>query len=118
MENFELKDKTYRFANRAVKLHKYLQGKYNDNKLAAYLLDEALKMGVAAEQAASVSKGKMFLQHLQEANSHLAATRFCIRLLRDAEYLDNQQSESLLSDCSEIEHMLSGILGSVQVGTQ
>lgn len=118
MENYELRDKTYRFASRAVKLHKYLIGKFSENELSSNLLKEALNLGLSGELAASETKGKMLIEQLRKANHHLIATRFYIRLLRDTEYLDNQQAESLLKDCSEIEDILSGILSAVQIGNK
>jgi len=117
MENFELSEKTFNFARRAVKLHKYLVEKFPGNELSALLLRDAVNLGRTAEVAAGESKGKPFLDQLRQANTYLLAAMFYVRLLRETEYLDNQQSESLLQDCREIQQMLKGILGSVQTAS-
>ncbi len=91
-----LQQKSYDFALRIVRLSEYLQGDRKEFALSKKILDE----GKQGENKPD------FIQKYSVANKEAFKTNFLLRLLRDSEKITTVQSESLISDCEELQKLL------------
>ena len=101
-----LKEKSYKFAIRSVDLNRYLR----DQKHEFVLSKQVLRCGTAvgalireAEfgQSRADFRSKMYIA-LNEANE----TEYWLNLLKDTNYINKTQFESLSDDCKELIRML------------
>ena len=101
-----LKEKSYNFAIRTVKLNQYLR----ENRREFVLSKQVLRCGTAigalireAEfgQSRADFRNKMYIA-LKEANE----TDYWLNLLKDTQYLGDKEFRSMSDDCSELIRML------------
>lgn len=100
-----LKDKSYAFALRSMKLFQYLTAEHREYVLSKQLLRSGTSIGANIEEAFKVSRD-LILSKLLIANKEAFETHYWLRLLRDSEILTAKQAESLLQECDEIQRML------------
>lgn len=106
MKESPLKEKSYKFALRIVKLCHYL----TDEKKEFGLSREVLRSGTAIashiEEATQAESTSDFVHKLSQANKEAFKTNYWLRLLRDSEYLTDKQAQSLIDDCEEMQRLL------------
>jgi four helix bundle protein len=101
MKDNIIRDKSYAFAIRIVKLYKYLCEEKKEFILSKQLLRSGTSIGTNIEEAIGGQSEKDFYSR---------ETHYWIRLLTDTEYLTKEQSDSILNDIEE----LLRIIGSIQ----
>lgn len=104
-------DKSYKFALRIVKLHRYLTVNKREFILSKQVLRSGTSIGANIEEAVGGYSEKDFLAKLTIAYKEARETRYWLRLLIDSSYLERKLAESLLSECEEI----CKIIGKIQV---
>ena len=117
MENYEImktdnvvKDKSYAFAVRIVKVYQYLCTEKKEFVLSKQLLRCGTSIGANIEEAIGGQSKKDFFAKLTISYKEARETHYWIRLLTDTEYINKEQSNSLLQDVEE----LLKIIGSIQ----
>ncbi len=105
-----LRDKSFAFAPRIVKLSEYLHDEKREFVLSKKVLDSGTAIGVLIEEAKQGENCADFIQKLSVANKEAFKTNFWLRLLRDANFLSEKLAESLLADCEELQKMLISAL--------
>ena len=113
MKNNIILDKTYKFALRIIKLHKYLVSEHKEFVLSKQVLRSVTSIGANSEEAdGSISKkdfrAKSFIAYKEAKETH-----YWIRLLRDSEYIGENLATSLLKDADEILKIIGSILKTV-----
>ena len=113
MEENVILNKTYNFALRIIKLHKFLNKEKQEYTLSKQILRSGTSIGANAEEASgSISKkefrAKFFISYKEARETH-----YWLRLLRDSDYIDKKLAESLISDTDEILKILGAILKTV-----
>jgi four helix bundle protein len=106
MKTSILKDKSYAFAIRSVKLFQYLTAEHKEYVLSKQLLRSGTSIGANIEEAFQGESRSDFIHKLSIANKEAFETHYWLRLLRDSEILTKKQAESLLQECDEIQRML------------
>ena len=106
MKTSILKDKSYAFALRSVKLFQYLTAEHKEYVLSKQLLRSGTSIGANIEEAFQGESRSDFIHKLSIANKEAFETHYWLRLLRDSEILTKKQAESLLQECDEIQRML------------
>lgn len=101
-----LQEKSYKFALRIVRLSQYLNDEKHEFVLSKKILDSGTAIGVLVEEAKQGENRADFSQKLSVANKEAFKTNFWLRLLRDSEFLNEKQAQSLLTDCEELQKML------------
>jgi four helix bundle protein len=101
-----LQEKSYRFALRIVKLSEYLTKEKHEFVLSKKLLDSGTNMGLLIEEGKQGENRPDFIQKYSVANKEAFKSHFLLRLLRDSSFLTANQTESLLSDCGELQALL------------
>jgi four helix bundle protein len=101
-----LREKSYAFALRIVKLSEYLHEEKREYVLSRKILDSGTNIGLLIEEGRQGENRADFLQKYSISNKEAFKTNFLLRLLRDGEYISETQARSLLDDCEELQKML------------
>ncbi len=102
--------KSYAFAIRIVKVYKYLCEEKKEFVLSKQLLRSGTSIGANVEEAIGGQSEKDFYAKLTISYKEARETHYWIRLLRDTNYLDENEAQSLINDADE----LLRIIGSIQ----
>lgn len=110
MKENVLKDKSYNFAIRCVKLYKYLAGEQKGFVLSKQILRSGTSIGANIEEANSGQSKNDFIAKLSISLKEAKETHYWLRLLYDCDYLNKNMFDSLLIDCNEIIALLTRII--------
>ena len=102
--------KSYAFAVRIVKNYKHLCENKKEFILSKQLLRCGTSIGANIEEAIGGQSDKDFYAKLTISYKEARETHYWIRLLKDTNYLTEEESVSLLNDTDE----LLRIIGSIQ----
>ena len=103
-------NKSYVFAQRIVKLYKYLLKQKQPRALAEQLLRSGTSIGANIEEATGGFSRRDFTAKCSIAYKEARETHYWLRLLRDTECLDAKLADSLLHNADELKRMLAAIL--------
>lgn len=106
MRNNVLKDKSYAFALRTVRLFQFLTSEHKEYVLSKQVLRSGTSIGANVEEAFQGESKSDFIHKLSIANKEAFETHYWLRLLRDSSILTKAQAESLLGECDELQRML------------
>jgi four helix bundle protein len=109
MENKEnpLKDKSYKFALRIVKLYKHLAEEKKEFILSKQVLRSGTSIGANITEGNQAQSKADFVHKLSIAHKESFETEYWLCLLRDGEIITEKQAESLLEDCKELQKILT-----------
>lgn len=107
-----LLDKSFAFALRIVRLRKYLisDAPHKEYDISKQLLRSGTSIGANAEEAQGAQSTTDFIAKLSIAYKEARESRYWVRLLEGAGYLDSAMGSSLLTDIDELCKILSRIL--------
>ena len=105
-----IRDKSYKFSLRIVKLYRYLIENKKEYILSKQVLRSGTSIGANVEEAIGGHSDRDFISKLTVAYKEARETRYWLNLLIDSGYLELKLTESLLDDCEEI----CRIIGSIQ----
>lgn len=106
MKESPLKNKSYAFALRIVKLSQYLRTKKKEFVLSKQLLRSGTSIGAMIREAEFGQSKPDFISKMSIALKEANESIYWLCLLHDAAYLDEQQFHSLNTDCEELIKML------------
>jgi len=101
-----IRDKSYNFALRIVKLSEYLNNEKREFVLSKKVLDSGVNIGLFVEEGRQGDDKGEFILKYSIANKEAFKTNFLLRLLRDSKSITESQAESLLTDCEELQKLL------------
>ena len=102
-----LKDKTYGFAIRIVKLHQFLQNERREFSLSKQILRSGTSIGALVAEAAYAQSKKDFVSKLSIAIKDSHETEYWLNLLKDTKFIDANMFQSLIDDLVEILKILT-----------
>lgn len=102
-----LKEKSYSFALRIVKMCRFLNEEKREFILSEQVLRSGTSIGANIEEANQGQSRSDFIHKLSIYLKEAVETIYWLRLLRDSEILSQNQAESLLNDCRELEKLLT-----------
>ena len=106
-EKRTVKYKSKKFAVRIVRLYQYLSDEKHEYVLSKQILRSGTSIGAnIAESECAISR-RDFVAKLYIALKECMATLYWLDLLRDTEYITQEQYSSLEQDCQELRKMLS-----------
>jgi four helix bundle protein len=105
-----VKEKSYAFALRIVNLYKWLCSERKEFVLSKQILKSGTSVGANIEEACAGQSKKDFISKINISYKEIKETHFWLRLLKDSEYIDQQQFDSLIIDCEELIKLLVSIL--------
>jgi four helix bundle protein len=118
-ENFEgnaVAEKSYAFALRVIKLRRYLAENYKEYIISSQVMRSGTSIGANIAEAQCAVSHKEFLSKMYIAFKEAVETLYWLDLLRDSEYITQQQHLSLQNDCTELKKLLASITKTMREG--
>lgn len=107
-------DKSYLFALRIIKLHKYVTSQHKEYVLSDQVYRSGTSIGANVNEAQSAVTKKDFVNKMGIAAKETRETKYWLRLLRDSGYLDSAAFDSVCADCDELLKLLNSIILTAQ----
>ncbi len=101
-----LKNKSYAFAIRVVKLSQFLQSEKKEFVLSRQLLRSGTAVGALVREAEFGQSKADFVNKMSVALKEANETEYWISLLKDTGYIEQNLFENLEADCKELIAML------------
>lgn len=110
MKGNVVREKSYEFALRIVKLYKYLADEKREYVLSKQVLRSGNSIGANIEEAIQAQSTNDFIHKLSISLKEAAETNYWLRLLRDSDILNRKQADSILEDCEELQKLLTAVI--------
>lgn len=114
MSENAIRDKSFAFAVRCVKLGRLLRNDRAEFILSKQLVRSGTSIGANVEEALGGHSRRDFLAKLQIAYKEARESDYWIRVLYSAAYLKPEEATSLQSDIREILALLTAILNTLK----
>ena len=108
LENI-IEKKSFDFAIRIVKLYKFLCNEKNEFVLSKQLLRSGTSIGANVAEAQQAQSKADFISKISIALKEATESKYWLRLLNATDYISDIEIKSILSDCVEIEKILTSI---------
>ncbi len=102
-----MKDKSYKFALRVVKLYKHLAYNKKEFVLSKQILRSGTSIGANITEGNQAQSKADFVHKMSIAHKEAFETEYWLCLLRDGEFITEKQAESLIIDCNELQKNLT-----------
>ena len=102
--------KSYEFAVRIVKLYKHLSDAKKEYVMAKQILKSGTSIGANVAEAEQAQSRADFISKMNIALKEAVETDYWIRLLCDTGFLTEEEKNSILPDCKELERLLTSII--------
>lgn len=101
-----LRDKSYLFAIRTVRLSQFLQSEKKEFVLSKQVLRSGTAIGALVHEAEYGQSKADFINKMNIALKEANETDYWLRILKDTDYIEQKIFDSLQSDCKELIAML------------
>lgn len=105
-----IRDKSFAFALRIVKLFQYLQTEKKEYVLSKQLLRSGTAVGALVREAEHAESKADFIHKLAIAQKEANESAYWLELLHQSNYMDESQFTSIASDLEEISKLLASII--------
>ena len=109
-----IQDKSFQFAVRIVKLCKMLRNDRSEYVLSKQLLRSGTSIGANIAEAQQAQSRADFIAKLNVSLKETTETIYWLRLLEATDYLSEVENKSIISDCVEIEKILTASIKSLK----
>lgn len=106
--------KSYAFAIRIVGLYKFLSQNQKEFVLSKQVLRSGTAIGALIKEAEHAQSKADFLNKMNIALKEANETEYWLMLLRDTEYINENEFQSIQKDCAEILKLLISIVKSTK----
>lgn len=110
MKNSIVKDKSFAFAVRVVKLYQHLVNEKKEFVLSKQLLRCGTSIGANINEALQGSSKKDFINKMNISLKEAQETEYWLRLLFETDYLSEKEFNSIYGDSVELLKMLTAII--------
>jgi len=97
-----LRDKSYLFALRIVRLYRYLKNEHREYVLSKQVLRSGTSIGALVREAQYAQSRKDFINKLSVSLKEANETDYWLNLLKDTNYISEKMHESIESDIAEL----------------
>lgn len=105
-----IKDKSFAFARRIVKMFQFLQSEKKEFVLSKQLLRSGTAIGALVREAEQAESKADFIHKMAIAQKEANETDYWIELLFQSQYLDEAQYKSIIADVTELKKLLASII--------
>ena len=112
MNDNPVKDKSYKFAVRIIRLYKYLAEEKREYVLSRQVLRAGTSIGANVKEALQGESRADFIHKLSIALKEASETEYWLELLQETEYIDEASFNSIQPDCVELIKLLTSIIKS------
>lgn len=113
-----LRDKSYLFAIRIVKLSQFLQTDKKEFVLSKQVLRSGTAIGALVKEAEYAQSNADFIHKLHIALKEANETEYWLYILFDTDYIEKLLSESLIADCKELIALLISSIKTLKLKTK
>ena len=117
MKNNIIQEKSFDFAIRIVNLYKYLKEDKKEYVLSKQLLRSGTSIGANIEEGIGGQSKKYFIAKLQISLKETRETHYWLRLLKATNYLTENETKNILTECEDIRNILTAILKSAKANS-
>ena len=110
MKNNIIKDKSYSFALRVVKMCRYLTSEKQEYVLSKQVLRSGTSIGALVMEAEHAQSRADFVNKMNVALKEANETTYWLSLLKDSGYIDEQMFNSILPQSEELLKILISIV--------
>ena len=110
MKENVIKNKSFWFAVRVVKLYQYLVSDKKEFVLSKQLLRSGTSVGAMIREAEQAETKKDFIHKMAIAQKEINETMYWLELLQTTDYLSKEQFESIHSDAVEVIKLITSII--------
>jgi four helix bundle protein len=110
MKESNIRNKSFVFAVRIVKLYKYLNGDKREFVLSKQLLRSGTSVGAMVREAEHAESKADFIHKMAIAQKEINETIYWLELLVSTDYLTKQEFESVNIDAIELIRILTAII--------
>jgi four helix bundle protein len=109
MRQNAIKEKSYSFALRIIKLYKFLLTK-NEYVMSKQILKCGTSVGANVREALQAESKLDFIHKLNIGLKEASETEYWLQLLWDSNYIDRKSYNSINNDCIEIIKLITSII--------
>ena len=110
MKENVIRDKSFAFALRIVKLYQYLTGQKKEYVLSKQLLRSGTAIGALVREAKQAESKADFIHKLAIALKEANETDYWLELLHQSGYIDSKGFQSISTDAEELLKLLTSII--------
>ena len=110
MKGNVIKEKSYAFALRIIKVYKYLNQEQHEYVLSKQVLRSGTSIGALVKESEHAQSKADFINKMNVALKEANETEYWLMLLKDSDYIDEESFESIHQDCAEILKLLISIV--------
>jgi four helix bundle protein len=109
-----IKEKSYKFALRIIKLFRYLRDEKSEFVLSKQILRCGTSIGANVEEAIGGQTMRDFRSKLMVAYKEARETKYWLNLLKDSDILEEKIADSMIKDCDELIKITGKIVSTVK----
>ena len=109
-----LRDKSYLFALRVVKLYKHLIKQHKEYTLSKQILRSGTSIGALVREAQYAQSAKDFINKLSIALKEANESEYWIMLLKDSEFITKKMHDNIQPDINELVKMLAASINTAK----
>lgn len=117
-EDNNLYKKSFTFAVRIVNIYKFLTEKKKEFILSKQLLRSGTSVGANITEANGAISKPDFSSKLSIAYKEALETKYWLSLLKETEYIDQKEFDSMFNDADELCKILFSILKSTRINSK
>ena len=110
-----IQEKSFAFAVRIVRLGEYLRREKREYVLSNQVLRSGTSIGANIAESKNAQSDADFISKMNIALKETTETIYWLRVLNATDYLTDAETESLLSDCVELEKILVSIIKTMKM---
>jgi len=110
MKKNVVKDNSYKFALRVIKMYQFLSEDKREFVLSKQVLRSGTAIGALVREAEHAQSKADFISKMNIALKEANETEYWLMLLKDSDYIDEKSFESISQDCAEIIKLLISIV--------
>jgi len=110
MKENVVKKKSFKFAIRIVKLYQFLVSEKKEYVLSKQLLRSGTSVGAMIREAEHSESKADFIHKMAIGQKEINESIYWLELLKETDYLNNEQYESVNKDAIEIIKMITSII--------
>lgn len=107
MSESVIRDKSFAFALRIIRLNKYLTEEKKEFVLSRAVLKSGTEIGAQVEGSFQGASRQDFTNHQAVALKEAVRTDYWLKLLHAGEFIDQPQFDSIHADCTELIRLLT-----------
>jgi four helix bundle protein len=111
-----LREKSYNFALRIVKLSRFLNEEKKEFVLSRQILRSGTSIGANVAESVHAESRSDFIHKLSVSLKESFETEYWLNLLKDSGFISSLLANSLIADCSELQRILVKSIETAKAG--